>query len=35
MNYPHYVSFECGCKGDKAQSVPAALQLIREQWERA
>lgn len=35
MNYPNYVSFECGCKGDRAQSVPAALKLIREQWDMA
>ena len=35
MNYPNYVSFECGCKGDRAQRVPAALKLIREQWEMA
>lgn len=35
MNYPNYVSFECGCKGDKAESVAAALKLIREQWEKA
>lgn len=35
MEYPHYVSFECGSKGDRAQTVPAALALIREQWEKA
>ena len=35
MNYQNYVSFECGCKGDRAQSIPAALQLIRQQWETA
>lgn len=35
MNYPHYVSFECGTKNDKAQSIPAALELIRTQWEMA
>lgn len=35
MNYPGYVSFECGCKGDREVVVPAALKLIREQWNRA
>lgn len=35
MNYQKYVSFECGSKGDRAQTVPAALKLIREQWAKA
>ena len=35
LGYPNYISFECGCKGDKAKSVPAALTLIREQWKQA
>lgn len=34
-NYPYYVSFECGSVGDRAVTVPAALKLIREQWEKA
>lgn len=34
--YPHYVSFECGCKGGNPEvAVPAALQLMRDQWEQA
>lgn len=35
MNYPYYVSFECGSTGDRAQTVPAALELLRTQWEQA
>ncbi len=32
MNYRGFVSFECGSKGDREQTVPAALKLIRDQW---
>jgi sugar phosphate isomerase/epimerase len=35
MNYGGYVSFECGTRGDKAVTVPAALDLMRDQWSRA
>ena len=35
MNYPHYVSFECGCKGERDQTLKAAVELIRAQWEQA
>ena len=35
MGYDKYVSFECGCKGDREVSVPAAVELIRKQWEIA
>lgn len=35
MNYPGYVSFECGCKTNKETAVPAALKLMREQWDKA
>lgn len=35
INYSHYVSFECGSKGDKGIVVPAALKLLREQWDMA
>jgi sugar phosphate isomerase/epimerase len=35
MGYDKYVSFECGCKGDREISVPAAVELIRSQWELA
>ncbi|MDD2525144.1 MAG: sugar phosphate isomerase/epimerase [Bacteroidales bacterium] len=35
LNYQHDVSFECGSVGDKKVTVPAAVKLIREQWEKA
>jgi sugar phosphate isomerase/epimerase len=35
MNYGGYVSFECGTRGDKNVTVPAALELMRTQWSRA
>ena len=35
LNYPHYVSFECGCKGEREVSLPAAVELLRAQWELA
>jgi sugar phosphate isomerase/epimerase len=35
INYQHYVSFECGTKGDKKVVIPAALKLLREQWNLA
>lgn len=31
----NYVSFECGSKGDRMQTVPAALELVRSQWKEA
>ena len=35
MGYDKYVSFECGCRGDRTICVPAALELLRNQWEQA
>ena len=35
LNYPHYVSFECGTKGDRTQTVTKAVELLRAQWELA
>jgi sugar phosphate isomerase/epimerase len=35
INYQHFVSFECGTKGDKNVVIPAALKLLREQWDQA
>lgn len=36
INYPHYVSFECGLRSeDRAATVTAAVELIRRQWEMA
>ncbi len=32
MGYDKYVSFECGCQGDRKVVVPAALQLLRKQY---
>ncbi len=35
LGYDKYVSFECGCQGDRTVVVPAALELLRKQWEEA
>lgn len=35
INYQHFISFECGTKGDKKIVIPAALKLLREQWDLA
>jgi len=35
MNYPYYVSFECGTRGNREETVPAAVNLLREQWAKA
>lgn len=35
LQYPHYVTFECGTRGDRAQTVTAAVELLRAQWEQA
>lgn len=35
LNYPYYVSFECWSEGDRSVLIPAALELIRKQWEQA
>ena len=35
INYKHFVSFECGTKGDKKVVIPTALKLLRDQWELA
>ena len=35
LNYGNYVSFECGCQGDRSQVVPAAVKLLRDQWTTA
>ena len=35
IGYNNYVSFECGCQGDRNVVVPAAVKLLREQWEQA
>lgn len=35
IGYNNYISFECGCQGDRTLVVPAALKLLRKQWEEA
>ena len=35
IGYDKYVSFECGTQGDRAATVTAAVNLLREQWENA
>lgn len=35
MAYDKYVSFECGTAGEREQTVPAAVELLRAQWELA
>lgn len=35
MGYDKYVSFECGCAGDRATTVTKAVNLLRDQWAKA
>lgn len=35
MGYDKYISFECGSVGDRAVTTPAAVELLRAQWEQA
>lgn len=35
IGYDKYVSFECGCQGDRNVVLPAAVKLLREQWKKA
>lgn len=35
IGYDKYVSFECGCQGDRNIVVPEALALLRKQWDMA
>ena len=35
IGYQDFVSFECGCKGDRMTSIPAALDMLRKQWAEA
>ena len=35
IGYQNYISFECGSVGDKAVTIPAAVKLIKEQWQQA
>lgn len=35
LGYDKYITFECGTKGDREQTVRAAVELLRKQWEEA
>jgi sugar phosphate isomerase/epimerase len=35
INYNDFISFECGSVGDPKITLPAAVKLIRDQWEKA
>lgn len=35
INYQDYVSFECDSVGDRKITLPAAVKLMNEQWEKA
>ena len=35
LGYDKYVSFECGLQGKREEAVPAALELLRKQWDEA
>ncbi|MDR0348426.1 MAG: TIM barrel protein [Tannerella sp.] len=35
LGYDKYISFECGCQGEREVVLPAAVELLREQWEEA
>ena len=35
LEYPYFVSFECGTEGKREETVPAAVELLRKQWEEA
>jgi sugar phosphate isomerase/epimerase len=35
LGYNNYVSFECGCLGNRETALPNAIKLLREQWNEA
>ncbi len=35
IGYNDYISLECGSDGDRRETIPAAANLMREQWEKA
>ncbi|MCI6327428.1 MAG: sugar phosphate isomerase/epimerase [Bacteroidales bacterium] len=35
LDYQNYISFECGTDADREIVVPAAVELLRRQWEQA
>ncbi|MDR0506676.1 MAG: TIM barrel protein [Dysgonamonadaceae bacterium] len=35
IGYNKYISYECGCQGDRKIVIPESVKLLREQWEMA
>ena len=35
LNYNKFVSYECGCQGDRSIVVPESVALLRKQWDEA
>ena len=35
LGYNKYVSYECGCQGDRNIILPESVKLLRDQWEKA
>ncbi|KAA6301171.1 MAG: D-tagatose 3-epimerase [Candidatus Ordinivivax streblomastigis] len=35
LGYNNYVSFECGCRGNRETALPNAIKLLRKQWNEA
>ena len=35
LGYDKYVSYECGCQGDRNTVLPESVKLLRAQWEEA
>lgn len=35
IGYQDFMSFECGCRGDKEAEIPKAVAFLREQWDLA
>ena len=35
IGYDKYISYECGCQGDRNIILPESVKLLREQWEEA
>ena len=35
IGYQDFVSFECGCKGDRAKVLPEGVKLLRDNWAQA
>jgi sugar phosphate isomerase/epimerase len=35
IGYDKYISYECGCQGDRNIIVPESVKLLKEQWEKA